>query len=78
MTNTLKPRKEKMTLKDYYQSLPRATYPKTDFLNVLIQRCNVSATTVRNWVIYGMKPSNKEHIKVLVETTGIKEDDLWV
>jgi hypothetical protein len=70
--------KEKVNyLGDYYQSLPEAVYPKTEFINKVALKCNVSAATVRNWVC-GMKPRNKKHIDILSEMTGIPADKLFV
>lgn len=66
-----------MNLKDYYSSLPDASFPKKDLLNEVVKRTGVSISTVRNWIFYGMRPSKPEHIAALVEVTGIKEEDLW-
>lgn len=68
---------EKMTLKGYYLSLPNASHPKTDLINEIAVEAGVSATTVRNWVKYGMRPLDKRHINVLVRKTGIAAEDLW-
>lgn len=67
----------KMTLRGYYESLPDATCPKTDFINEIASRTGVTSSTVRNWIFYGMKPANENHIGVLVEVTGIPADKLW-
>ena len=64
-------------LGDYYQSLPDSVSPKTEFINKVALRCNVSAATVRNWV-GGMKPRNKRHLEILSEMTGISADKLFV
>lgn len=66
-----------MTLKGYYESLPASTNPKTQFVNEIIRRTGVSSATARNWIYYGMKPSNPNHVKILTEITGIEEEDLW-
>ena len=68
---------EKMTLQGYYESLSEATHPKTEFLNTVASRCNVSSTTARNWVTGRTKPMNPRHIQVLTEVTGIEESELW-
>lgn len=68
---------QKMTLKGYYSSLPRASHPKTDLINEIAVEAGVSAATARNWVVYGMRPQDKAHIDVLVRTTGIPAEDLW-
>ena len=68
---------KKMTLKGYYSQLPDATHPKTDFVNEVAIEAGVSAATVRNWVIYGMRPQNKNHVEILSRKTGIAVEDLW-
>lgn len=69
--------RERITLKGYYLSLPDSKHPKTEFLNEIINRTGVSFNTARNWVRYGMKPNNPEHISILSEITGIPAKDLW-
>lgn len=66
-----------MTLKGYYQNLPSSVHPKTDFINEITKRTGVSFTAARNWVVYGMRPNNPEHIFVLSEITGISPENLW-
>ena len=68
----------KLTLKGYYLQLPESSHPKTDFVNEIAMEAGVSVSTVRNWVIYGMKPANKKHIEILSRKTGINEDELCV
>ena len=60
-----------LSLKDYYQNLPEASYPKTEFIKTVADRCSVSITTVRYWVLEGRVPTNPKHLKVLEELTGI-------
>ncbi len=67
----------KMTLKGYYEQLPDSNHPKTDFVNAVVAETGVSVQTVRNWVIYGMRPSKKSHVDILVRLTGIPENELW-
>lgn len=67
----------KLTLKGYYLQIPEASHPKTDFVNEIAMEAGVSVATVRNWVIYGMKPANKKHIEILSRKTGIPADELW-
>lgn len=67
----------KITLKGYYSQLPGANHPKTDFVNEVAMEAGVSAATVRNWVKYGMRPQNREHIEILVRKTGIPAENLW-
>lgn len=68
---------KKMTLRDYYESLPSSSHPKTEFVNDIAVRAGVSTTTVRNWIVYGMKPINPEHVEILSQATGIEKDCLW-
>lgn len=68
---------QKMTLKGYYLQLPNANHPKTDFVNEVAMEAGVSAATVRNWVIYGMRPQNKNHMEILSRKTGIPVENLW-
>ncbi len=77
MTKEKKENQKKMTLKGYYQQLPDANHPKTDFVNEIAIEAGVSVATVRNWVIYGMKPQNRRHIDILVAKTGIPASELW-
>lgn len=76
-TNTSSVNAGIITLQGYYAKLPEATYPKSDFIKEVANRCNVTATTVRNWIKYGMKPNNPEHIRILVDYTGIPAENLW-
>lgn len=66
-----------MTLKSYFSRLPKRKSPRKEFISEISARCGVSEQTVRNWCIYGMKPQNFMHVKILSEVTGIKEDELW-
>ena len=68
---------QKMTLKGYYQNLPDATHPKTEFVNRIMVECGVSFTTARNWVVGITKPFKPEHVQKLSEMTGIPADELW-
>ena len=67
----------KITLKGYYESLPKRKSPRKEFVDEVASRCGVSEQTVRNWCIYGMKPQDFKHVKILAEITGIKEEELW-
>jgi hypothetical protein len=67
----------KMTLKGYYASLSKRRSPRYEFISEVVKRCHVSEQTVRNWILYGIKPQQKQHVEVLCELTGIKEEDLW-
>lgn len=76
-SNDLECKIRKLTLKGYYKNLPEPSYPKRDFIREIALKCNVSDATVRNWIIYGFRPDNPEHIKILSEATGIPENQLW-
>ena len=77
-TNTLPKKGKHMTLRGYYKSLPDPTYPKKDFIHEVSTKCNVTLTTANNWVKYGIKPNNPEHVRILSEMTGIPADNLWI
>jgi len=66
-----------MTLRGYYDALPDACHPKTDFVNEVAIEAGVSVQTVRNWIRYGMRPSRYEHVELLSRKTGIAINDLW-
>lgn len=76
-SNTFPIKKESMTLRGYYRSLPDPTYPKRDFVHEIAMKCNVTLTTANNWIKYGIKPNNPEHIRILSEITGIAPENLW-
>lgn len=76
-TNSIPEKGRIMTLRGYYNSLPEATHPKTDLLRSIAKKCDVSETTVRNWIRYGFKPNKKEHVQILSEMTGIPVENLW-
>ena len=69
--------RKKMTLKDYFASIPKYTSPRKDFVALVSEKCGVSEQTVRNWCLYGIKPSDYRHVKILSDATGIREDELW-
>lgn len=67
-----------MNLRDYYHGLEVARpKPKKQFTQDVADACNVEPTTVRNWVLYGIKPSQQRYIDVLSEKSGIPADKLW-
>lgn len=66
-----------ITLESYYKDLPKATYPKSSFIALVANKCEVTHITVRNWIKYGMRPNNPAHIKILSEITGIPEEELF-
>lgn len=67
----------KMTLRDYYYGLPETISPKTEFIIKVMKETEASYASVRNWIVYGMKPKKQSCIKALSEITGIPADDLW-
>lgn len=77
-TNTLNGKGQSMTLRGYYKSLPEPTFPKKDFIQEIATKCNVTLTTANNWIKYGIKPNNPEHVRILSEITGIPAEDLWI
>ena len=77
MTNKNDPKKVDMTLKGYYENLPKATYPKKDFVAKVMNECDVSYTTANNWVKGHTKPVKKSQILALSRITGISSDKLW-
>ena len=76
-SNTFSQKERIMTLKGYYKSLPEPTYPKKDFIQEIALKCNVTLVTANNWVKYGIRPSNPEHVRILSEITGISPENLW-
>lgn len=66
-----------MTLKGYYENLPKATYPKKDFLARVMNECDVSFTTANNWVKGHTKPVKQSQISALSKITGIPKESLW-
>ena len=76
-SNTLLEKSKSMTLKGYYNRLPEPTFPKKDFVKEVADKCNVTQTTARNWIRYGIKPNDPEHIRILSQITGISPENLW-
>ena len=66
-----------MNLTKYYEQLPTANAPKTEFVSRVAKRCEVNEATVRLWVKGKSKPNNPEHLDILVEETGIDKDNLF-
>lgn len=66
-----------MNLKNFYNKLERQMPPKTKFVKEIASLCSVTEATARNWIKYGVKPTNPEHVKIISEKTGIPETDLW-
>lgn len=74
-------KKNKMTLRDYFRSLPETNIvaPRKRLIERIAKRCNAPETTVRSWFIYGIQPrDNREHvISVLADETGVAPEDMW-
>ena len=62
-----------MTLKGYYENLPKATYPKKDFLARVMIECDVSFTTANNWVKGHTKPVKQSQISALSKITAYQK-----
>ncbi len=69
--------KEVKTLSDFYENLPKATSPKTEFIRKVAGRCDLEEATVRLWVKDKTKPSNPEHLQILSEESGIPVTQLF-
>lgn len=68
---------KKNTLLKYYEALPKATYPKKDFIWKIMVACNVTQTTVRNWIWGNSCPQEEEYRQRVAEITGIPQEELW-
>lgn len=77
MANISEKKTKKKTLLEYFQSLPLRETPRKTMIETISKRCGVTTQTARNWCIYGIKPRDYKHVRILSEITGIKEDDLW-
>lgn len=68
----------KMTLTDYYQSIPdRRATPRSRFLKEICRKCEVEMSTARNWVSGRNLPQKESYYKILSEMTGIAPEDLF-
>lgn len=77
MANKSEEKKQKMTLLDYYENLPKSSYPKKDFIQRIMSECDVSFTTARNWTKGHTRPIVDWQIEKLSEITGIPKEQLW-
>lgn len=74
---------EKIHLREYYLSLPERIAPKQRMLESIQDECErltgvkPTITTVRNWVLYGLRPQKPLYTQAIVNVTKIKEEDLW-
>lgn len=67
----------KINLTQYYESLPKSTFPKKEFINKIMQSCDVSYTTARNWVKGNNKPLTEEQKNKVSSLCGIPVEQLW-
>lgn len=67
---------QNMTLRDYYDSLPSASFPKADFVKRLTIECHCTDACVRGW-LRGASVPNKWRREKVAEITGISEESLW-
>lgn len=77
MANKNEEKNQKMTLLDYYENLPKSSYPKKDFIQRIMSECDVSFTTARNWTKGHTRPIVDWQIEKLSEITGIPKEQLW-
>lgn len=66
-----------MTLRSYYKNLPEPTHPKKELIKSIATKCGVTETTARNWIMYGFRPDNPDHVQIISEITGIPAENLW-
>ena len=84
LSKDLVEKSEILSLRGYYNRLPERIAPKQKFLEDVQSECyrltgtRPTLTTVRNWVLYGLKPKNHVFVDAIVNVTGIKEENLWV
>lgn len=78
-TNASVRKERKMTLRDYFFSLPSAMEiaPRSNLIREVANKCGVSVGAARSWLAYGVKPRKKEYIDALTEITGINREDLF-
>jgi len=67
-----------MTLTSFYEELPNAAAPKTEFVKKVADRCGLDAGTVRLWVKGKTKPGKREYLAILSEETGIEIEKLFI
>ena len=61
-SNTSEFQKKKMTLRDYYKSLPDANSiaPRKALVKRVAERCGVPYSTARSWLLYNIKPRSSK------------------
>ena len=77
MANKKSEKTQKMPLLDYYENLPKSSYPKKDFRQKVMNECDVSFTTARNWTKGNTRPMVDWQVDKLSEITGIPKEQLW-
>ena len=77
--NTKSGERKKMTLRDYFNSLPDAAQiaPRKNLIVRISERCGVPYSTARSWLAYEVRPRNEEHLRVISEETGIAIEDFY-
>lgn len=76
-SNTFGDTKSRMTLKDYFDSIPEASSPRQEFLKKMMEKTGCPYSTVRSWFVYGIKPREERIIGILQNETGISPEDMW-
>lgn len=73
-----------MSLRERYELLPKATYPRTEFVDAIFAACieafgegSVSRATILNWCSGATTPCDSKFIPVISAVTGIPENDLF-
>lgn len=67
----------KMTLRDYYENLPTAIAPKTEFVKKIMDKCGVTQQATHRWLKKGSMPSSKEHCDAIAEIAGVAPEILF-
>jgi hypothetical protein len=66
-----------MNLYDFYETLPQATAPKSEFVRRLAERTGKKEATVRLWIKNKTKPDDPKDLEILSEETGIEKEKLF-
>lgn len=77
MENKKVEKPKKMTLPGYYENLPKASFPKKDFVAKIMRECDVSFATAKNWVKGITRPKEKCSEEILSKISGIPQEKLW-
>ncbi|ROT19636.1 hypothetical protein EEL53_10355 [Muribaculaceae bacterium Isolate-114 (HZI)] len=78
-SNAFEANTSQMTLKDYYESIPESRWetPRRKFVEQIKERCEVTDSTVINWISGRAKPQKSSHYVALAEITGIPVENLF-